>query len=113
MSSEKEESQGDIEDGDKIDKEIRIPNETAKKVQDKKEPEDKSTTKSTPTYLGKKTEKTEIRPENIRNSAFYYPMKILKKIFKIQLRLDFDSFKCSEVFGVSIGHMRQILNLQM
>ena len=113
MSSEKEESQGDIEDGDKIIKEIRIPNATDKKVQDKKESEDRSTTKSTPTYLGKKTEKTEIRPENIRNSAFYYPMKILKKIFKIQLRLDFDSFKCSEVFGVSIGHMRPILDMKM
>ena len=40
-------------------------------------------------------------------------MKNLKKIFKIQFQLDFDSFKCSEVFGVSIGHMRPILDMKI
>ena len=113
MSSEKEERQRDIEDGDKVNIEIGMPNATAQKVQYKKDLSDKYTTKSTLTYLGKKTTKTEIRPENIRNSAFYYPMILLKKIFKIQFKLDFDLFKCSEVFGVSICHMRQILNFQM
>jgi hypothetical protein len=116
MSSEKEESQGDLEDEDKINNEIRMHNITTKKEQDKKDLEDKPTTKSTLTYLGKKKEnatKTEIRPENIRNNAFYYPKKIIKKISKIQFKLDFDSFKCSEVFGVSIGHMRQILDMKI
>ena len=119
---EKEEKQGEIEDGDKVADTIRIPNGITKKKQEKKDLEGKPTTKSTLSYLatkstlsylGKKTTKSDLRPENIRNSAFYYPMKVLKKIFKIQFNLDFCSFKCSEVFGVSIGHMRPILDMKI
>ena len=62
--------------------------------------------------LEKKRNK-KLKPENIRKRAFYYPMIFLKKLFKKQFKLNFDLFKCSKVFGVSIGHMRQILNLQM
>ena len=56
---------------------------------------------------------SKIRPENIRNSAFYYPMIIFKRLLKIQFNLDIDSFKCSEVFGVSIGHMRLFLDFKI
>ena len=64
------------------------------------------------TYLGNKRKKT-LKPENIRNCAFYTPMILLKKLFKKQFNLNFDSFNCNEVFGVSIGHMRQVLDLQI
>ena len=60
-----------------------------------------------------KPKEKKLKPENIRKRAFYYPMIFLKKLFKKQFKLNFDLFKCSKVFGVSIGHMRQILNLQM
>ena len=112
-SQEKQENQGDIEDGDKVGDKIRTPNGITKKKQEKKDLEGKPTTKSTLSYLGKKTTRSDLRPENIRNSAFYYPMKVLKKIFKIQFNLDFCSFKCSEVFGVSIRHMRPILDMKI
>ena len=111
-SKDKEVSRVEIDDGDKLPTEIIYPCTTTKKTSNKKELNIQPTTKST-TFSGKKTKKKEIRPENIRNSAFYYPMIFLKKLFKIQFKLDFDLFKCSEVFGVSICHMRQILNLQM
>ena len=80
-SQEKQENQGEIEDGDKVPDTIRIPNGITKKKQEKKDLEGKPTTKSTLSYLGKKTTRSDLRPENIRNSAFYYPMKVLKKIF--------------------------------
>ena len=112
-SQEKQKNQGDIEDGDKVPDTIRTPNGITKKKQEKKDLEGKPTTKSTLSYLGKKTSRSDLRPENIRNSAFYYPMIVLKKIFKIQFNLDFGSFKCSEVFGVSIRHMGPILDMKI
>ena len=61
------------------------------------------------TCLGKKRKK-KLKTENIRKTAFYYPMMFLKKLFKMQFGLDLDSFNCEKVFGVSIKNMRQILN---
>ena len=61
------------------------------------------------TCLGNKRKK-KLKPENIRKSAFYYPMIFLKKLFEKQFGLDLDSFNCEKVFGVSIKNMRQILN---
>lgn len=67
---------------------------------------------ATNTYLGKKQKKI-VKPENIRKSAFYAPMKYLKKFFKESFGLNFKSFNCEKVFGLSIGHMKQILDWQI
>ena len=40
-------------------------------------------------------------------------MIYLKQFFKERYGLNFDSFKCDEVFGVSIGHMKKVLGLEI
>ena len=60
-------------------------------------------------FLTKKRNK-KLKPENIRKSAFYYPMMFLKKLFYNQFGLNFDSFNCEKVFGIGQGNMKQFLD---
>ena len=60
-------------------------------------------------FLTKKRNK-KLKPENIRKSAFYYPMMFLKKLFYNQFGLDFDSFNCEKVFRIGQGNMKQFLD---
>ena len=60
-------------------------------------------------FLTKKRNK-KLKPENIRKSAFYYPMMFLKKLFYNQFGLSFDSFNCEKVFGIGQGNMKQFLD---
>ena len=53
------------------------------------------------------------RRDNLRKEAFYILMIYLKQFFKERYGLNFDSFKCDEVFGVSIGHMKKVLGLEI
>ena len=53
------------------------------------------------------------RIDNLRKEAFYIVMIYLKQFFKERYGLNFDSFKCDEVFGVSIGHMKKVLGLEI
>lgn len=53
------------------------------------------------------------RIDNLRKEAFYTLMIYLKQFFKERYGLNFDSFKCDEVFGVSIGHMKKVLGLEI
>ena len=53
------------------------------------------------------------RIDNLRKEAFYILMIFLKQFFKERYGLNFDSFKCDEVFGVSIGHMKKVLGLEI
>ena len=53
------------------------------------------------------------RRDNLRKETFYILMIYLKQFFKERYGLNFDSFKCDEVFGVSIGHMKKILGLEI
>ena len=53
------------------------------------------------------------RRDNLRKEAFYILMIFLKQFFKERYGLNFDSFKCDEVFGVSIGHMKKVLGLEI
>ena len=54
-----------------------------------------------------------IRKDNLRKEAFYVPMIHLKKFFKERFNLNFNSFKCDEVFGVSIPNMKKVLGLEI
>ena len=53
------------------------------------------------------------RRDNLRKETFYILMIYLKQFFKERYGLNFDSFKCDEVFGVSIGHMKKVLGLEI
>ena len=53
------------------------------------------------------------RIDNLRKETFYILMIFLKQFFKERYGLNFDSFKCDEVFGVSIGHMKKVLGLEI
>ena len=54
-----------------------------------------------------------IRKDNLRKEAFYVPMIHLKKFFKERFNLNFNSFKCDEVFGVSLPNMKKALGLEI
>ena len=77
-----------------------------KKIKDSAIIHDKSTNSKTKSKINKK-----LRIDNIRIEAFITPMLLLKEFFKLHFNLDFSSFKCTEVFGHSIGYMIQILDL--
>lgn len=53
------------------------------------------------------------RRDNLRKETFYILMIYLKQFFKERYGLNVDSFKCDEVFGVSIGHMKKVLGLEI
>ena len=53
------------------------------------------------------------RRDNLRKETFYILMIYLKQFFKERYGLNFDSFKCDEVFGVCIGHMKKVLGLEI
>ena len=111
VKEDKKERNSEIEERDDFfTAENIIPHTSSYEKLDKNELDNKLTTENT--YLGKKRKK-ELKPDNIRNCAFYTPMILLKKLFIQQLDLNFDSFNCNEVFGVSIGHMRQVLDLKI
>jgi len=54
-----------------------------------------------------------IRIDNLRKEVFFVLIIFLKLFFKERYDLNFDSFKCDEVFGTSIGHMKKILGLEI
>ena len=105
---EKDDSVEIKEESKQITTEFIMPDiQTNKREPKEKELNDNITRRIT--CLGNKRKK-KLKPENIRKSAFYYPMIFLKKLFEKQFGLDLDSFNCEKVFGVSIKNMRQILN---
>ena len=106
---EKKEGSAEIKEEDKqITAEFIMPDiSTNKKEPKEKELNDNISRKNT--FLKKKRNK-KLKPENIRKTAFYYPMMFLKELFKKQFGLNLDSFNCEKVFQVSIKHMRQRLN---
>ena len=71
-----------------------------------------SNNKTNFTSKGAETDKYK-RTDNLRKEAFFGVMIFLKQFFKERYNLNFDTFKCDEVFGVSIGHMKKILGLEI
>ena len=64
-----------------------------------------------------KTEEHQIekykRIDNLRRITFFVVMIFIKTFFKERFGLDFESFNCDEVLGISICHMKKVLNLQI
>ena len=53
------------------------------------------------------------RIDNLRRITFFVVMIFIKTFFKERFGLDFESFNCDEVLGISICHMKKVLNLQI
>ena len=53
------------------------------------------------------------RIDNLRKIAFFIIMIFFKDFFNERYDLDFDNFNCDEVLGISICHMKNVLNLQI
>ena len=64
-----------------------------------------------------KTEEHQIekykRIDNLRRITFFVVMIFIKTFFKERFGLDFESFNCDEVLGISICHMKKVLDLQI
>ena len=64
-----------------------------------------------------KTEEHQIekykRIDNLRRITFFVVMIFIKTFFKERFGLDFESFNCDEVLGISICHMEKVLDLQI
>ena len=64
-----------------------------------------------------KTEEHQIekykRIDNLRRITFFVVMIFIKTFFKERFSLDFESFNCDEVLGISICHMKKVLDLQI
>jgi hypothetical protein len=64
-----------------------------------------------------KTEEHQIekykRIDNLRRITFFVVMIFIKTFFKERFGLDFESFNCDEVLGISICHMKNVLDLQI
>ena len=64
-----------------------------------------------------KTEEHQIekykRIDNLRKITFFVVMIFIKTFFKERFGLDFESFNCDEVLGISICHMEKVLDLQI
>ncbi len=53
------------------------------------------------------------RIDNLRKITFFLIMIFFKDFFNERYDLDFDNFNCDEVLGISICHMKNVLNLQI
>ena len=53
------------------------------------------------------------RIDNLRKITFFLIMIFFKDFFNERYDLDFDNFNCDEVLGISICHMKKVLNLQL
>ena len=53
------------------------------------------------------------RTDNLRRLAFYIIMIFLRDFFKERFGLDFESFNCGIFLGISICHMKKVLDLQI
>ena len=53
------------------------------------------------------------RIDNLRRIAFFVVMIFIKTFFKERFGLDFESFNCDEVLGISIYNMKKVMNLQI
>ena len=53
------------------------------------------------------------RIDNLRKITFFIIMIFFKDFFNERYDLDFDNFNCDEVLGISICHMKNVLNLQI
>ena len=64
-----------------------------------------------------KTEEHQIekykRIDNLRRITFFVVMIFIKTFFKERFGLDFESFNCDKVLGISICHMKKVLDLQI
>ena len=64
-----------------------------------------------------KTEEHQIekykRIDNLRRITFFVVMIFIKTFFKERFGLDFESFNCDKVLGISICHMEKVLDLQI
>ena len=64
-----------------------------------------------------KTEEHQIekykRIDNLRKITFFVVMIFIKTFFKERFGLDFESFNCDKVLGISICHMKKVLDLQI
>ena len=54
-----------------------------------------------------------VRTDNTRKTAFIFLMMFLKVFFLEEFDLDFQSFKCDEVFGNSIRNFKRVLKLKI
>ena len=50
-----------------------------------------------------------IRIDDLNKELYYFPMIFMKKYFKETFNLDFDSFECHKVLGMSIRYMKSSL----
>ena len=53
------------------------------------------------------------RIDNLRKITFFLIMIFFKDFFNERYDLDFDNFNCDAVLGISICHMKKVLNLQL
>ena len=53
------------------------------------------------------------RIDNLRKITFFLIMIFFKDFFNERYDLDFDNFNCDAVLGISICHMKKVLNLQI
>ena len=53
------------------------------------------------------------RIDNLRRITFFVVMIFIKTFFKERFGLDFESFNCDKVLGISICHMKKVLDLQI
>ena len=54
-----------------------------------------------------------VRTDNTRKTAFIFLMMFLKVFFLEEFDLDFQSFKCDEVFGNSIRNFKRVLKVKI
>ena len=53
------------------------------------------------------------RNDNLRKISFFVILIYFKTFFRERFGLNFESFNCDEVLGISICHMKKVLNLQI
>ena len=63
--------------------------------------------------LEKVNEEESVKTNNTRKDAFNALMIFLKQFLKEKYDIDLETFKCDEVLGVGIAHMKKVLGLEI